>query len=132
MKKIILLLICGCVFLATPVMAGTCNGGTEITAKNGKVFCKSDKTMNWWTAFNWCASQGRSLANFSTMCPGVATITNNTAGACSNLQGVGGNVWVWTNVAYSTGSAYRVSLSSGVVSAYGNRNDVSSYFAFCE
>ncbi|MBQ7413261.1 MAG: hypothetical protein IJV07_03190 [Alphaproteobacteria bacterium] len=141
MKK--LALICACLMMPMAANAA-CVGGTEIRANtvadnpngnctdttcNGHTFCKSNGTMNWWSAFNWCASNGRSLASFSTMCPGIQTSPNNVTGACPNLQGVGGSQWAWSSLAYGSKYAILVNLSSGAVS-YGHRTN--SNYAFCE
>ena len=141
MKKVAI--ICACLMWAGAVNAA-CVGGTEIKANsvednpngnctettcNGHTFCKSKGSMNWWSAFNWCASNGRTLAKFSTMCPGVRTSPNNVEGACPNLQGVAGNVWGWSSLAYSSNSAFLVTLSSGAV---GNDGRHYGLYAFCE
>ena len=145
MKKLVFFL-CMCTFLAAPAMAETCenNGGTLITAHaatdpgcdsktcNGKTFCKSDKAMNWWSAFAWCESQGRTLAEFSKMCPGVSQAPANTTGDCPNLQGKGDNVWVWSSLAYSDKYAFIVNLSSGAVGSYGRPGINFNSFALCE
>ena len=146
MKKIIMFL-CLCVFLTTPAMAEpTCegHGGKLITAHaasdegcdsktcNGKTFCKSEKAMNWWSAFTWCESQGRKLADFSVMCPGVSQTPANTAGDCPNLQGLAESGWVWSSLASGSNGAFLVSLFSGTVRG-GTRTDPSHYYsAFCE
>ena len=149
MKKIIIFLIC--VFAVTSVCAyDECEsaGGTEITrnvhgATNApstctpekcpattKTFCKSGQSMNWWTAFNWCASIGGKLAKFEEMCPGVQSAKNDVADACPALKGVGGNNWVWSNVGYGSNSALLVNLSSGAVpSDFRYR---AKYSALCE
>ena len=130
MKKIIVFL-CLCVCLATSAMAAepTCNGGSIVTANNGTTFCKSDKGMNWWSAFTWCESQGRKLADFATMCPGVSQIAEGAAGQCSNLQNVG-SFCVWSSLASGKGYAFSV-CSDGAV--YDNNRTVSNYVnALCE
>ena len=149
MKKLVFFL-CMCTFLAAPAMAETCenNGGTLITAHaatdpgcspatantaatcNGKTFCKSDKAMNWWSAFTWCESQGRTLAEFSKMCPGVSQTPANTTGDCPNLQGLAESGWVWSSLAYGSNSAIVVHLSSGAVLNVDGRNV--NHYALCE
>ena len=42
-----------CLLAATHGYAA-CAEGTEITGKNGHVYCKSNVSMNWYTAFAWC------------------------------------------------------------------------------
>ena len=129
MRKLIVFL-CLCVFLATSAMAEpTCNGGSTITAKDGTKFCKSNKTMNWWSAFTWCESQNRKLADFSKMCPGVSQASTNTEGDCPNLQGVE-NFCAWSSLASTSGLAFAVCLSSGAVGHDGRHRDY--YYALCE
>ena len=129
MKKIIVFL---CLCAVVPAMAAepTCNGGSIITAKDGTTFCKSNQKMNWWSAFTWCESQGRKLANLSKMCPNVSQVPRNEDGDCPNLQGKG-DVWVWSSLAYDEKYALGVNLSSGAIS-YGSR--VADYYpyALCE
>ena len=123
--------MCVC-FVAMSVHAyNECVGGTEITAKNGAKFCKSDKTMDWWTAFAWCESQGRKLADFSVMCPGIPQQLADKKGACPNLQGLGDNVWLWSSLTYRSSQAFFVNFSSRAVSCYGARDDRYG-FALCE
>ena len=132
MKKIIVFLMC--VFALSAMAAEpTCedHGGSIITAKDGTKFCKSDKNMNWWTAFAWCESQNRKLAEFATMCPGIPQSLDNREGACPNLQGLGDNIWLWSSLAYRSGQAFFVNFSSGAVTWYGPRDDRYGY-ALCE
>ena len=91
--------------------------------------------MNWWSAFTWCESQGRKLADFATMCPGVPQIPSDREGDCPNLQGIGDGP-VWSSLAYDNYNAIYVMLSSGAVK-YALRNHNSSatyahYYALCE
>ena len=132
MKKIIVFLMC--VFALSAMAAEpTCedHGGSIITAKDGTKFCKSDKNMNWWTAFAWCESQNRKLAaDLSKMCPNVAPYPRNETGDCPNLQGLAESGWLWSSLAYDSGRAIFVNLSSGAM-YNGNRYDNYGY-AFCE
>ena len=125
---------------STSSMAYTfCVGGTEITANvytdadapdtctaeycpsPAKSFCISNLPMNWWSAFNWCKSNGGTLASFNSACPNTPVRTNNTAGACPALQGVGPDKYYWTSMGSGTANAFNVNLSSGAVSNL-NRN----------
>ena len=95
-----------------------------------KTFCKSDERMNWWSAFNWCKSNGGTLASFESMCPGVTTAVNNTEGACPGLQGVGSNGhWVWSSMGYQDNYVLGVHLFSGGTL---NNRRVDSFYALCE
>ena len=148
MKKVIVFLMCLC-FVMSARAYDECEsvGGTEITrnvygATNApssctpekcpattKKFCKSGQTMNWWSAFNWCASIGGSLAKFTEMCPGVQTASNNVADACPALKGLGKEL-VWSNVGFGSHYALMVNLSSGAASNLGRHGNTIS--ALCE
>ena len=142
MKKKIVFLMC-VLAMVTPVMAEpTCegHGGKLITAHkatdegcsdktcNGHEFCKSDKPMNWWSAFTWCESQGRKLADFSVMCPGVSQTPANMTGDCPNLQGRGSDI-VWSSLNYNSIFSITVNLSSGAVFTH---QHLATPCAFCE
>ena len=96
-----------------------CAEGTEITGKNGHVYCKSNITMNWYTAFAWCDTQGRTLATVNQMCDIDETQRwdgNFGTGKCLNLVGVfSENQYVWSAIPYGSSNAFDVSLSTGNV-----------------
>ena len=116
MKKI-LFLTCTCLFFASAAMAA-CEAGTEITGKNGHVYCKSNNTMNWWSAATWCEAQGRHLASMEEMCPDTGS--NNAwdgstgSGKCANLNGVGSGE-VLSSLAYGNSNFFYLNLSNGSV-----------------
>ena len=135
---------------STSSMAYTsCVGGTEITANvhtdedapdtctaeycpsPAKSFCISTNPMNWWSAFNWCKSNGGTLASFNSACPNTPVRTNNTAGACPALQGVGESKYYWTSMGSGSSVAFDVNLSSGAV-GNSNRNIGNGFYALCE
>ena len=125
----------------------SCVGGTEITANvytdadapdtctadhcpsPVKSFCIGNLDMNWWSAFNWCQSNGGTLASFYSACPNTPVRTNKTAGACPALQGVGDSKYYWTSMGSGTTNAFGVHLSSGAVNS-NLRN--SGNYALCE
>lgn len=127
----------------------SCVGGTEITANAytdadapdtctsefcpspAKSFCISNVKLNWWSAFNWCKSNGGSLAAFNSACPNTPVRSNNTAGACPALQGVGASNYYWTSMGSGTSTAFLVNLSSGAV-YFDTRNYASAIYALCE
>ena len=136
--------------VSTSTMAYTsCVGGTEITANvytdadapdtctadycpsPAKSFCISNLSMNWWSAFNWCKSNGGTLASFNSACPNTPVRSNNTAGACPALQGVGESKYHWTSMGSESSSAFFVNLSSGAVNDYPRAN-YTSLCALCE
>ena len=68
MKKV-LFIFASILILSTTSHAQTCIGGTIITGRDpNRSFCLSDKTMNWWTAHQWCAGNGRTLAHPDKLC----------------------------------------------------------------
>lgn len=124
--------ICLCLLIASPSFAA-CDGGTEITGKNGHVYCKSNVNVNWYTAFSWCDAQGRTLATMEQICDidDIQRWDGNTGtGKCLNMAGASSeNLWVWSAMPYSPTHAFSVYLSSTNVSS-GNRMGI-SYFVLC-
>ena len=121
----------------------SCIGGTEITSNtsanqssctattcpnNSKKFCKSNVSLNWWSAFDWCQSNGGTLASFETLCPGVPVRLNSTAGACPAMQAVSSD-WVWTSLGYTSSNAFSINLSTGAINHFSRLN---GYRAICE
>lgn len=94
-------------FVSVSVCAQTCIGGTEYEGKNGHVYCYSNYSVNWWTAFRWCASQGRHLATPEEICD---YMTGTFPRVCYNLDGISSEVADfigWTSLAAGNGKAYR-------------------------
>ena len=120
MKKIILLI--GLSLLMGTSAHAACAEGTKITGKNGHVYCKSNITMNWYTAFVWCDTQGRTLATMEQICDIDETQRwdgNFGTGKCLNLVGVSSeNQYVWSAIPYDSSHAFRVDLSTGTVANY--------------
>ena len=102
---------------------------TAMCPGDTKTFCKSNLPMNWWSAFNWCKSNGGTLANFKNMCPGVATSLNTAEGACPALQKTGVSQYAWSSMGYGTTNAFTVNIASGGINHF-SRN--SSYYVLCE
>ncbi len=131
MKKIVWLIVLS--LLAATHGYAACAEGTEITGKNGHVYCKSNVSMNWYTAFAWCEAQGRTLATMEQMCDIDETHKwdgNFGAGKCLNLVGVfSENQYVWSAIPYGSTLAFNVHLSSASVTNY--RDRTSSYYALC-
>lgn len=134
MKKI-LLLACACVLCAGQAVAANCEAGTEITGKNGHVYCRSNSSMNWWSAGTWCEAQGRHLASMEEMCSDTGEGLNNAwdgstgSGKCANLNSVGSGD-VWSSLASGSSYAFFVYLSNGYVDKT-NRDHGSNPYAFC-
>ena len=106
----------------TQTLAGNCTDGTEYVGKNGHTYCVSNVTMNWWSAFNWCVSQGRHLASMDEVCNISETeywLGGVGAKACPNTIGGSINRYAWTSLGSGTSYAYVVHLSSGAVNDAG-------------
>ncbi len=117
---------------ASPVWA-TCNGGTEVTGQNGHVYCRSNITMNWYSAFAWCDTQGRTLATMEQMCDIDETQrwdgTTGT-GKCLNIIGTGDSDQnVWSAIPSGNVHAFYVNQFEGVVRY--NSRALYSYYALC-
>ena len=117
MKKIFLIL-----FLLFSLNAyGACKKGVEVTGKNGHVYCASNVSMNWYTAFAWCDAQGRTLATMEQICDIDETQYwdgNIGEGECLNMVGLGSAQYVWSSTSYSSSHAFDVNLSNGTVNTY--------------
>ena len=101
MKKIVLLIVLS-LMLATHGYAA-CAEGTEVTGKNGHVYCKSNIGMNWYTAFLWCEAQGRTLVTPAQACDIDETQKwdgNRGVGKCLNMMDISPNFTAWTAMPY--------------------------------
>jgi hypothetical protein len=68
MKKL-LFIFTSILILSTTSHAQTCIGGQMITGNDTtRSFCLSNKTMNWWAAYQWCVANGRTLAHPDNLC----------------------------------------------------------------
>ncbi len=120
----------------------SCEGGTVVTLhayddaaapsectptlcpKPAKSFCRSNITMNWWSGFNWCESNGGTLASLQSICPGMMN-----GGTCYPLKGKGGSEWIWTSTSSGEGSAVMLNPSNGSRVSFGRTK---SYRVYCE
>ncbi len=116
-KSIIGLTLIFWTILTLPVWASSCDGGVEVTGKNGHVYCKSKVTMNWYTAFTWCDAHGRKLASLEQMCD--IDETQQWAGGynkCLNMvDSFSGCVWSAIPSSSSSSAAWYVCLPEGGV-----------------
>ncbi len=107
MKKLLLILTLS---IALPNIAmADCAGGEEKPGKNGHVYCISNQTMNWWSAFAWCKANKRHLVTLDEACN-----NQSWSGGCTNMS-IGINRTAWTAIASGDSSAYYVQLSNGSV-----------------
>ncbi len=119
MKKIVLLIVLS--LLATTQGHAACVEGTEITGKNGHVYCMSNVGMNWYSAFAWCDVQGRTLATVRQICDIDETqkwTGGEGVGGCLNMVGVSSeDKNVWSAIPQSASHAYVVNLFMARVSS---------------
>lgn len=109
----------------------SCVGGTEVTSPascvnyagveqcNGHTFCKSNRQMNWWSAINWCQSNGGTLASYTNVCPNTEINKN-----CPNRPGTS----LWLKESAGGGSAFLV-FWNGALQGWGKTAEQS---ALCE
>lgn len=97
-----LLTITSAIAAEDPVAGPTCTGGHYVTAGNGRQYCQSDNTMNWWSAASWCEGQGRRLVSVGEICPEFNNGENNCTyyNSLSNVS--------WTSTPYQTDYALYV------------------------
>ncbi len=122
-RKGIVLCMVACLFSLNAY--GVCKEGTEITGKNGHVYCMSNVLMNWYTAFAWCDTQGRTLATMEQMCDIDETERwdgNTGEGKCLNMVGAGLSRWAWSSIPCGSTYAFYVYLSPGGVNTNGRPN----------
>ena len=108
MKKLLLILTLS---LVVPSLAfAKCDGGREITGKNGHSYCISKKGMNWWSAVTWCEANERSLATMQQACDNPSPLT------CLNLSvDINKGAWTSTVSTKAAGAAGRIYMTTGIV-----------------
>ena len=127
-KKIILFsAVLSCFVFSAYAYTGDCKGGTIIRAKNNETFCKSNVTMNWWSAATWCKANGSRLATMYEMCPDW----DGTEGICTNLSIAHSYDYGWSSTVSGNNSAFRVGLDKGNVSRGGAGREYNGNVAFC-
>ena len=119
MKKCMILMV-GILMMASVVMAQsvvTCSNGQGILVKgiNGKTYCRSKVTMNWWSAHAWCeAAQGfDKLINPTEDCDCTGVEGCDTTLSCPNLAT--DTATVWTNMVASSVYVYCLRMYSGSI-----------------
>ena len=128
MKKILcVLMICLSLVITKPLLAGTCEGGTEFQGVvNGHTYCRSKVTMSWWSAFSWCKKQGRKLASLQQLC--INWDGGTATGLCHNMKGEETSV-MWSSNPKDASSAFYVSSPSGNIN-HGNRLSCYGNYAY--
>jgi len=128
-KKLFLICLIGLIFVSSANAA--CEGGSQITTASG-TFCRSNVTMNWWSASAWCKENGLHLATMYEMCPSWDGTEGNNK--CPELNGVDSAI-VWSATASGENNAFTIELSKGYVDtdyyAGGNHRQY-DFNAFCK
>lgn len=113
-----------CAVLMTSTVANACDG---ISIHSGK-YCISKHRMNWYSAYDWCKSQGKTMPTLESLCGSksscaAATLTETDQ---NNITQSGGLVdeAAWVNTSVSTKYAYHVYLAKGSIapSHHGERS----------
>ena len=98
--------------------------GYPFQGTNGKSYCISKVTMNWWSAFSWCKNIGGKLATHSEACPGTGSSRfSNLSKAPSNLG------YVHTATLHSTKNSRLVRIND--LSGGASNPVTTSYLALC-
>ena len=128
---------------------GTCTalgGQSKANIKGLGMVYRSNSTMTWWSAKNWCEAQGKRLISYSDLqcdhlsdrgygycCKDSGSCSSNITTQSAIMQALRSkwdSGYVWTDTSYSSCYAFRVGLYDGYVSytdRYGN-----GYYALCE
>ena len=116
------------IFCTHSALAKSCTGGTIITGYDTtRSFCISNNTMNWWTAHQWCAGNGRVLAHPDNLCNyKEGWFLGN--GGCPNFANKQQLGVAWTSLALHSNSALTASWSQ--TTAY--QRDDRRFQAVCE
>ncbi|MBQ7412814.1 MAG: hypothetical protein IJV07_00870, partial [Alphaproteobacteria bacterium] len=145
----------------TDVTGGTCTALSSVSYEDKSVsgfgtLRKSIRTMNWWSAKNWCEAYGKRLIKIdnnrldcykngetvfgSTMrgfcCAlDVATcddVVTNQSAKMQALRGAWNSDTVWTDTDYSSCNAFVINLSNGQVTNHGGSRTTGVFEALCE
>ena len=105
-KLMCLLTICG---VGVTVQAGfDCDEryGQIIKGNNGIEYCRSNRTMNWWTAVGWCQEIGGTLISYPSDCQHNNDTSPNSV--CPNLKNDINIGYIWTNTPSLDNGAYAI------------------------
>ncbi len=123
--------------LVLPAIAGnigptgnTCAGGTgiELIGMDGQTrFCKSEVSMNWWSAFSWCEDIAGGTLFDTTDCTYKG---QNGVSQCPMVKGIISPAQTfWTANAADLAHGYRVSTDGTIVQQWTSAAD---YKALCK
>ena len=125
-NKILLACLIGLINI-TSVYA-SCDGGTMVGG-----FCKSNVSMNWWSAAAWCQANGLHLATIYEICPNW---DGNIGPGCPQWDAGGGNIFLWSSTASGYHEAFYTYQDGNIDHGYYYRNTDgdATYkgYAFCK
>ena len=105
--------------------------GCDSNHCNGKNFCMSKPTMNWWSALVWCNWIGRELADVETACPHSLSARR----ACINLNGrmnVSGNNFSWLSTQVSNSGGYYLKANGDIDTYHASKTNSGWHHALCK
>lgn len=111
-RKLFLLCLVGLMMSASA--NADCEGGTVIGS-----YCRSNKLMNWWSAYNWCKSNSMRMPTIYDICP---SWDGNKGYKCSEMAFGTGQLYGWTTTAEGEDSAYIINFDAGQVSSPNSDN----------
>jgi len=102
-----------CAVLITSTAANACNG---ISVHSGK-YCISKHRMNWYSAYDWCKSQGKTMPTLEALCGSKsscasAALTEADQNKITENGGITDEA-AWVNTSVNTTYAYHVYLAKG-------------------
>ena len=102
MRKIFFAMLVATAMSGSAIAA--CDGGTEIGE-----FCISNADLNWWSAENWCQSNGMHLPTIYEVCPGWGGYDEDgiegTFEDCTLELSIGSK-FCWTATSFNSQSAF--------------------------
>ncbi len=112
MKKILIATAIGLSVSTTAfaIDSTQCQGG-----KIYRGFCFSNVKLNWWSAYNWCATHGLRLAKIKEVCPEWNGKVETSSTGCPSLSEAV-NEGGWTATASGAESALAFNFYSGYIS----------------
>lgn len=125
MRKIFFAMLVATAMSGSAIAA--CDGGTEIGE-----FCISNAELNWWSAANWCQSNGMHLPTIYEVCPGWGGYDEDgiegTFEDCTRELSLAKNCWTATSFNSQSAFILRMGANYTSVSASSKNN---SHRALC-
>ena len=109
MKKVVIL-TCGILMISTQTFA--C-GGITVYGNSGASYCLANHTMNWYSAYAWCAAQGMKLIDIREVCDSFSLCLDLKLSDEEKNKFPSQTMWAWTNASRSSSTPYIVNLTTG-------------------